>query len=68
MKIVQGKKAGFTVHTSLEKEKSKRTFSNITYFSTRSSGLAYMTLNTKCDFYKYSFFPRTIQEWNKLPN
>ena len=33
----------------------------ITYSSMHSSGHA------KCDFYKYSFIPRTIQEWNKLP-
>ena len=39
----------------------------ITYSSMRCSGHAYMTLNAKCDFYKYSFFPRTIQEWNKVP-
>ena len=35
---------------------------SITYSSTRSSGHACMTLNTKCDFYKYSSFPRTLQE------
>ena len=39
----------------------------ITYSSTRYSGHACMTRNTKCDFYKYSSFPRTLQEWNKLP-
>ena len=30
----------------------------ITYSSTRSSGHAYMTINAKCDFYKYSFFSK----------
>ena len=67
MKSVQGKNVGLTVYSSLEKKKKANERCNITYFCTRSSGHAYMTLNTKCDFSKYSFFPRTIQEWNKLP-
>ena len=40
----------------------------VTYSSTRSSGHAYKIPNVKCDYFKYSFFPRTLQEWNKLPS
>lgn len=39
-----------------------------TYSSTRSSGHAYKIPLIKCDYFKYYFFPRTLQEWNKLPS
>ena len=35
---------------------------------TRSSLRSRLTsVSTSCNAYKYSFFPRTIQEWNTLP-
>jgi hypothetical protein len=40
----------------------------ITYSSTRSSAHAYKIPTVKCDYFKYSFIPRTLQEWNKLPS
>jgi len=30
--------------------------------------LHFIIPSTNCDYYKYSFFPRTIREWNDLPN
>ncbi len=32
-----------------------------------SHPLAYRTIQTSSDYYKYSFFPRTIIHWNSLP-
>jgi hypothetical protein len=40
----------------------------ITHSSTRSSAHAYRIPTVKCDYFKYSFIPRTLQEWNKLPS
>jgi len=39
----------------------------VAYSSTRSCGHAFKLPITKCDFYKFSFFPRSLQEWNRLP-
>ena len=39
----------------------------VAYSSTRSSGHAFKLPIIKCDFYKFSFFPRSLQEWNRLP-
>ena len=36
---------------------------------TRSSHpMKFIPLQTSCDTYKYSFWPRTISDWNKLPS
>ena len=32
----------------------------------RSHSLKFIPLHTRCDEYKYSFWPRTIQDWNNL--
>ena len=32
-----------------------------------SDGDTFTTLSSRVDSYKYSFFPRTISDWNKLP-
>ena len=34
----------------------------------RGHSKKYQTIRTTCDTVKYSFFPNTIPEWNKLPN
>ena len=39
----------------------------VAYSSTRSSGHAFKLPIIKCDFYKFSFFPRSLQERNRLP-
>ena len=36
-------------------------------YSTRFKEYAYKQPITTRDYYKYSFYPRTISEWNKLP-
>ena len=36
-------------------------------YSTRSKEYAYKQPIATRDYYKYSFYPRTISEWNKLP-
>ena len=30
--------------------------------------LHFIVPSTNCDYYKYSFFPRAIRDWNNLPN
>ena len=38
------------------------------YSTTRASHIyKYQQIFTRTQFYQYSFFPRTIREWNKLP-
>ena len=39
----------------------------VPYTFTRSSEHAYKIPSIKCDYYKYAFFSRTLQECNKLP-
>ena len=39
----------------------------ITYKSTRSSEHAYKLPTASCDYFKFSFYPRTLLAWNKLP-
>ena len=36
-------------------------------YSTRSIQYSYTQPTAIRDYYKYSFYPRTITEWNKLP-
>ena len=31
-------------------------------------GLTFTHVSSRCDTHKYSYFPRTIREWNKLDN
>ena len=38
----------------------------VAYSSTRSSGHAFKLPVIKCDFYKFSFFPRSLEERNRL--
>ena len=47
-------------------------YSNIlvpaTDVATRSAHqLKFLPISTRCNYYKYSFFPRTIVQWNALP-
>ena len=39
----------------------------VNYKSTRSSEHAYNLPTIKCDYFKYSFYPRTLLAWNQLP-
>ncbi len=42
---------------------------NLNQRSCRSSNnLAYRTIHSSSDYYKYSFYPRTIVHWNSLPH
>lgn len=38
-----------------------------TRFTRKSHHQKFLTISTRIDSYKYSFFPRTIPEWNQLP-
>lgn len=35
--------------------------------TTQSDPMKFIALPTSCDEYKYSFWPRTINDWNSLP-
>ena len=37
-------------------------------FNTRYSENSYKLPHCSCDYYKFSFYPRTIREWNNLPS
>ena len=39
-----------------------------TRITRQSAGRSFIQLGTGCDTYKWSFFPRTIVDWNRLPN
>ena len=46
---------------------SINTVSSVT--KTRNSDpMKFIPVQTSCDEYKYSFWPRTINEWNSLPS
>ena len=36
--------------------------------NTKYSENSYKLPHCSCDYYKYSFYPRTIREWNNLPS
>ena len=36
--------------------------------SRHSHGLAFKLIDSSTDFYKFSFFPRTVYHWNALPH
>ena len=38
-----------------------------TRITRNSHNKKFLTLSTRTDAYKYSYFPRTICEWNRLP-
>jgi len=38
------------------------------WFTRQCHPLHFIIPSTNCDYYKYSFFPRTIRDWNNLPN
>ena len=39
----------------------------VTYKSTRSSEHTYKLSTASCDYFKYSFYPRTLLAWKQLP-
>ncbi|KXJ14199.1 hypothetical protein AC249_AIPGENE21891 [Exaiptasia diaphana] len=39
----------------------------VPYTATRASGHSFLLPKIIRDYYKYSFFPRTLKDWNNLP-